>query len=58
MIVKVHLRGFHLYECLIDDDIVLLARDSDDEALEHQINKYKNFVRAKARSYFLIGADR
>ncbi len=22
------------------------------------MNKYKNFVRAKARSYFLIGADR
>ena len=22
------------------------------------INKYRNFVRAKARSYFLIGADR
>jgi len=27
-------------------------------ALEYLINKYKNFVRAKARSYFLIGADR
>ncbi len=30
----------------------------DDEALEFLINKYRNFVRAKARSYFLIGADR
>ena len=27
-------------------------------ALEYLINKYRNFVRAKARSYFLIGADR
>jgi RNA polymerase sporulation-specific sigma factor len=26
--------------------------------LEYLINKYKNFVRAKARTYFLIGADR
>ncbi|MNW59272.1 RNA polymerase sigma-H factor [compost metagenome] len=26
--------------------------------MEHLINKYRNFVRAKARSYFLIGADR
>ena len=25
--------------------------------LEYLLNKYKNFVRAKARSYFLIGAD-
>ena len=29
----------------------------DQQALEYLINKYKNFVRAKARSYFLIGAD-
>ena len=27
-------------------------------ALDYLINKYRNFVRAKARSYFLIGADR
>ena len=27
-------------------------------ALEYLIFKYKNFVRAKAKSYFLIGADR
>src|SRR3974377_1822057 len=26
--------------------------------MEFLLNKYKNFVRAKARSYFLIGADR
>ena len=26
-------------------------------ALEFLLNKYKNFVRSKARSYFLIGAD-
>ena len=28
------------------------------EALDYLIHKYRNFVRAKARSYFLIGADR
>src|SRR5699024_9152850 len=27
-------------------------------ALDFLINKYKNFVRAKARTYFLIGADK
>jgi len=47
--------GFHL---LIDEDVVEYAREGDDVALEYLINKYKNFVRAKARSYFLIGADR
>ncbi|MGB9792428.1 MAG: RNA polymerase sporulation sigma factor SigH [Thermacetogeniaceae bacterium] len=45
-------------ECLSDEEIVEMARDGDSAALEYLINKYKNFVRAKARSYFLIGADR
>ncbi|MDD3652716.1 MAG: RNA polymerase sporulation sigma factor SigH [Desulfotomaculaceae bacterium] len=43
---------------LVDEDVVGFAREGDDDALEFLINKYKNFVRAKARSYFLIGADR
>lgn len=46
------------YELLTDEEIVDLAKDGDDSAQEYLINKYKNFVRAKARSYFLIGADR
>jgi len=43
---------------LSDEEIVELVKDGDQFAEEHLINKYKNFVRAKARSYFLIGADR
>ncbi|CAH1219758.1 RNA polymerase sigma-H factor [Paenibacillus plantiphilus] len=46
------------YDCRTDEDIVEAVREGDGEALEFLINKYKNFVRAKARSYFLIGADR
>ena len=46
------------YQALVDEDVVEYAREGDDAALEYLINKYKNFVRAKARSYFLIGADR
>ncbi|WP_027415313.1 RNA polymerase sporulation sigma factor SigH [Aneurinibacillus terranovensis] len=46
------------FEILYDEDIVDLIRLGDSDALEYLINKYKNFVRAKARSYFLIGADR
>ncbi len=41
-----------------DELMVEAAKDGDTEALELLIKKYKNFVRAKARSYFLIGADR
>ncbi|NLW00601.1 MAG: RNA polymerase sporulation sigma factor SigH [Clostridiales bacterium] len=43
---------------MLDEDIVDYARKGDAEALEYLIYKYKNFVKAKARSYFLIGADR
>lgn len=46
------------FDVMLDEDIVEFAKDGDDAALEYLINKYKNFVRAKARSYFLIGADR
>jgi RNA polymerase sporulation-specific sigma factor len=41
-----------------DESLVELVHEGDSSALEYLINKYKNFVRAKARSYFLIGADR
>lgn len=47
------------FENMTDEAIVIDAKDNDNTvALEYLINKYRNFVRAKARSYFLIGADR
>ncbi|WP_373231634.1 RNA polymerase sporulation sigma factor SigH [Cohnella sp.] len=46
------------YDFKADEDIVEFVRIGDSEALEYLINKYRNFVRAKARSYFLIGAER
>ncbi|MGF7088566.1 RNA polymerase sporulation-specific sigma factor [Kroppenstedtia sanguinis] len=45
------------YELMADEELVEYVRADDGAALEQLINKYKNFVRAKARSYFLIGAD-
>ncbi|NLY55823.1 MAG: RNA polymerase sporulation sigma factor SigH [Firmicutes bacterium] len=56
---QAHKQIYARFEDLPDEEIVALVRDgSDDAAIEYLINKYKNFVRAKARSYFLIGADR
>ncbi len=43
---------------VVDEEIIKEAKAGDDIALEFLINKYKKFVRAKARTYFLIGADR
>lgn len=59
-LVSVDLKEIMLseYDFISDEEIVEIFRGGDSGALEHLINKYRNFVRAKARSYFLIGADR
>jgi RNA polymerase sporulation-specific sigma factor len=41
-----------------DGDLINAAKSGDNLAMEFLLNKYKNFVRMKAKSYFLIGADR
>jgi RNA polymerase sporulation-specific sigma factor len=41
-----------------DDELVRAARDGDDRALCTLLEKYRGFARSKARSYFLVGADR
>ncbi len=46
------------YAKLEDEEIVLLGRRGDKNATEFLINKYKSLVKAKAKTYFLIGADR
>lgn len=43
---------------MMDEEIIEDAKTGNTKALEHLINKYRGFVRAKARTYFLIGADR
>lgn len=48
---------FARYIDMTDEDVVSLAHNGDGDALVYLLNKYKNFVRSKARSYFLIGAD-
>ena len=41
-----------------DAELVAMARDEDTKALVTMLERYEEFVRLKARSYFLIGADR
>ncbi|MBR5961244.1 MAG: RNA polymerase sporulation sigma factor SigH [Clostridia bacterium] len=45
------------FDGFTDEEIVQLCHEGDTMAEEYLLNKYKNFVRSKARSYFLIGAD-
>ncbi len=51
-------RNKNEYELMDDEAIIEAVHKGQSEALDHLINKYRNFVRAKARSYFLIGADK
>ena len=45
------------YYELSDEKIVEMSHAGDASAEEYLLDKYKNFVRSKARSYFLVGAD-
>ncbi len=46
------------YAEMLDEDLVEAAKQGDERAFEYLINKYRNFVRVKAKAYFLVGADR
>lgn len=46
------------FDDMEDEAVIAACREGDKDAAEFLINRYKNFVRSKARSYFLIGADK
>ena len=47
------------YEQLTDEELIVEIKEKENaSALDYLIHRYRSFVRAKARSYFLIGADR
>jgi len=49
---------FCSFEGKMDEEIVVEAKNGNVRAQEYLINKYQNFVKVKAKSYFLIGADK
>lgn len=42
----------------LDEEVVGEAKKGNIRAQEYLISKYENFVKAKSKSYFLIGADK
>ncbi|WBW99696.1 RNA polymerase sporulation sigma factor SigH [Oceanirhabdus sp. W0125-5] len=49
---------FQQYKNILDEELVLKAKEGDKKAEEYLIQKYQSFVKSKAKSYFLIGADK
>lgn len=41
-----------------EEEIVELAKEGNRYAIEFIVNRYRNFVKARSKSYFLVGADR
>lgn len=46
------------FEHLTDEELLTLIQIGNADALDYLITKYRLFVKAKARTYFLIGADK
>lgn len=50
--------GFVEWKDKTDEIVAVEAKDGNKRAQEYLISKYENFVKSKAKSYFLIGADK
>ena len=46
------------FKCRKDEEVVCIAQKGNKKAQEYMINKYESYVKSKAKSYFLIGADK
>lgn len=49
---------YSAFENMADEEVVAKAKEDNVLAQEYLLHKYRKFVRAKARSYFFIGAER
>ena len=43
---------------MTDDELIVLSKNGDGYATEVLMEKYRNFVRSRSRTYFLIGDDK
>lgn len=59
MIGEYKINSFAAFESMTDEEVVFDAQTNNNAlATEYLLHKYRNFIRSKARSYFLIGAER
>lgn len=58
MLMSNQVHALQDFEQLSDEQLVEEVHRGNTEALDYLIKKYRLFVKSKARSYFLIGADK
>lgn len=46
------------YSGFTDEELAIRARDGEEEITEYLMDKYKNLVRSKASTMYILGADR
>lgn len=51
-------KSLSLFDGRLDEEIIIEAKTGNNLAQDYLMNKYENFVKSKAKSYFLIGADK
>ncbi len=45
------------YENCTDEELIERLRDGEEQIMEYLMNKYKNLVRSKAKSMYILGGD-
>ncbi len=45
------------YENLKDEELIMQLREGNQEVMDYLMDKYKNLVRSKAKSMYILGAD-
>lgn len=45
------------YEEYKDEELIMLLREGQQEVMDYLMNKYKNLVRSRAKSMYILGAD-
>lgn len=48
----------HDYEQYEDEELIVRLRDGEEQVTDYIMDKYKNLVRNKAKSMYILGADR
>jgi RNA polymerase sporulation-specific sigma factor len=46
------------YEQYTDEELIVRLRDGETQIMDYIMDKYKNLVRSKAKSMYILGADR